>query len=86
VDLTEFTQLDDDDAESLGRHESDLSLEGLTSLSDVAAESLRKVEDLSVWCRRLRVLVRGMAPSSCLIQKRCPVLAVVRTLLLNRVR
>jgi len=28
VDLTEFTQLDDDDAESLGRHESDLSLEG----------------------------------------------------------
>ena len=34
VKLTEFTELDDDAAESLSRYRSPLSLKGLTSLSD----------------------------------------------------
>jgi len=38
VDLSEFTELDDDAAESLGKHTGDyLYLDGLTSLSDAAA-------------------------------------------------
>ena len=42
VDLNEFTELDDDAAESLSKHEGSLSLDGLTSLSDAVAESLVK--------------------------------------------
>ena len=42
VDLSEFTEVDDDAAESLSKHEGGLSLDGLTSLSDAAAESLSK--------------------------------------------
>ena len=38
VDLSEFTELDDDAAESLGKRTGDyLYLDGLTSLSDAAA-------------------------------------------------
>ena len=41
VDLSEFTEVDDDAAESLSKHEGNLlDLAGLTSLSDEAAESL----------------------------------------------
>ena len=42
VKLTEFTKLDDDAAESLSNIKGQLGLEGLTSLSDAAAESLNK--------------------------------------------
>jgi len=44
VDLSEFTELDDDAAESLSNYEGDLDLDGLTSVSDAAAESLSKYE------------------------------------------
>ena len=44
VDIAQFTELDDDAAESLSRYRSPLSLKGLTSLSDAAAESLSKHE------------------------------------------
>ena len=46
VYLSEFTELDDDAAESLSKHEGylNLYLSGLTSLSDAAAESLSKHE------------------------------------------
>ena len=42
VKLTEFTELDDDATESLSNIKGQLGLEGLTSLSDAAAESLNK--------------------------------------------
>ncbi|MFP6675386.1 MAG: SEL1-like repeat protein [Pirellulaceae bacterium] len=38
VDLSEFAAIEDEAAESLSKHEGGLSLGGLTSLSDVAAE------------------------------------------------
>ena len=44
VDLEEFTELDDDAAESLSKYEWGLYLRGLTSLSDAAAQSLSKHE------------------------------------------
>ena len=44
VDLEEFTELDDDVAESLSKYTGHLELNGLTSLSDAAAESLSKHE------------------------------------------
>ena len=44
VDLHEFTEVDDDAAESLSKHDGLLSLDGLTSLSETAAESLSKSE------------------------------------------
>ena len=48
VDLSEFTQLDDDAAEALAKHEGQLNLSGLTSLSDAAAEALAKHEGFLV--------------------------------------
>ena len=55
VDLSEFTEVDDDAAESLSMHEDVLSLNGLTSLSDAAAESLSKQKGrlYGRLCRRL---------------------------------
>ena len=44
VDLGEFTELDDDAAESLSKYKGYLSLDGLMSLSDAAAESLCRLE------------------------------------------
>ena len=44
VDLREFTEVDDDAAESLSKYEVDLNLKRLRSLSDAAAESLSKHE------------------------------------------
>ena len=41
-DLREYTSIDDDAAEDLSAYEGQLSLDGLTSLSDNAARSLRK--------------------------------------------
>ena len=41
VDLSEFTEVDDDAAESLSKHEGDLAFRPLT-LSDEASESLSK--------------------------------------------
>jgi len=49
VDLKEFTAIEDDAAESLGKHQGNLDLESLISLSDSAAESLSKHQgDLSL--------------------------------------
>ena len=43
VDLSEFTAIEDEAAESFSKHEgNDLDLAGLTGLSDAAAESLGK--------------------------------------------
>ncbi len=44
VDLSEFTEVDDGAVENLSRHRGYLDLNGLTSLSDAAAESLSKRE------------------------------------------
>ena len=49
VDIAQFTELDDDAAESLSRYRSPLSLKGLTSLSDAAAESLGKHEGSNLY-------------------------------------
>jgi hypothetical protein len=40
VDLSEFTAIEDDAAESLSKHEGHLGLDGLTSLSDADVSSL----------------------------------------------
>ena len=59
VDLSEFTEVDDDAAESLSKHERDwLFLNGLTSLSDAAAESLSKHK------RNTRARLAGIAGKS----------------------
>ena len=44
VDLSEFTAIDDDAAESLSKHEGRLNLNGLTELSDTAAERFNEFQ------------------------------------------
>ena len=63
VDLEDFTELDDDAAECLSKHEGDLDLNRLTSLSDAAAEGLSKHEGYRLYLNGLTSLSEAATES-----------------------
>ena len=63
VYLSEFTELDDDAAESFSKHVGDLDLDGLTSLSDAAAESLSRQKGNYLYLNGLPILSDAAAES-----------------------
>ena len=65
VDLSEFTSIEDDAAESLSKLQGGLSLNGLTEITDAAAESLSRFQGDYLYLDGLTELSDAAALFSC---------------------